>query len=369
MATLMTGLDWVRRRKPDTGTTLIDSRGQGSTLNTCAEHAPVHLARLMFHQGPQGDERVTGIVSKPFGRRRTLLPMCLTVVALVTLLASCSESQAPRTRSLLVVGDSVATQSAQALIHLAPAGTTVTVDTVRPGTAPCDWNHGFTDPTDHKYRFREGPRRGPPGSGRLRVYGEPRSVRDHCGLRRPNRPYDLAQLLASYEPALVEMADKATSAGATVYFEAPPPRNPAVPVGYDSQTRKTEGSTGLQVSQLSMKVWRRRTLAIGDTATRQQWRCHRPACPGCSHCPARRGTPSSALMDRSPSGPAVRMLSISTNMGAVRFASPLGSRRGRSIPLHLMPHQWPLPFHSTAAVGHWEHRIRVGRRQPVGCPG
>jgi hypothetical protein len=56
MATLMTGLDWVRRRKPDTGTTLIDSRGQGSTLNTCAEHAPVHLARLMFHQGPQGDE-------------------------------------------------------------------------------------------------------------------------------------------------------------------------------------------------------------------------------------------------------------------------------------------------------------------------
>ena len=50
------------------------------------------------------------------------------------------------------MGDSVATQSAQALIHLAPAGTTVTVDTVRPGTAPCDWNHGFTDPTDHKYQ-------------------------------------------------------------------------------------------------------------------------------------------------------------------------------------------------------------------------
>ena len=45
------------------------------------------------------------------------------------------------------------------------------------------------------------------------------------------------------------------------------------------------------------------------------------------------------------------MLSISTNTGAVRFASPLGSRRGRSIPHPLFRPQWPLPFHSTAAVG------------------
>ena len=92
-----------------------------------------------------------GMVPKAVGRRK-LLPLFLTVAALAILFSSCSDSRGPGTRSLLVVGDSVATQSAQALIHLAPAGTTVTVDTVRPGTAPCDWNHGFTDPTDHKYQ-------------------------------------------------------------------------------------------------------------------------------------------------------------------------------------------------------------------------
>ena len=91
--------------------------------------------------------------------RRTLLPLLLTVAGLATFLSSCSDSQALRTTSLLVVGDSVATQSAEALIHLAPTGTTVSVDTVRPGTAPCDWNHGFTDPTDNKYQsFAKHPR-------------------------------------------------------------------------------------------------------------------------------------------------------------------------------------------------------------------
>ena len=83
---------------------------------------------------------------------------------------------------------------------------------------------------------------------------------------------DLAQLLASYEPALVEMADKATSAGATVYFEAPPPRNPAVPVGYDSQKQENQGSQGSRPSHRSMRVWPRRIPATGDTTMRQQSR-------------------------------------------------------------------------------------------------
>ena len=176
---------------------------------------------------------------------RTLLPLFMTVAAVAILLSSCADSHGPRTRSLLVVGDSVATQSAQALIHVAPAGTTVTVDTVRPGTAPCDWNHGFTDPTDHKYQdFAKALEEVHPAVVAFVFTGNPGLSGTAAGCVDANRPYDLAQLLASYEPALVEMADKATSAGATVYFEAPPPRNPAVPVGYDSQNEENRGFNG-----------------------------------------------------------------------------------------------------------------------------
>ena len=73
-----------------------------------------------------------------------------------------------------------------------------------------------------------------------------------------------------HEPPLVAMADKATRAGATVYFEASPPRNPAVPVGYDSRTEENRGFNGTRVSQRSMKVSPRRTLGIGDITTKQQ---------------------------------------------------------------------------------------------------
>jgi hypothetical protein len=36
-----------------------------------------------------------------------------------------------------------------------------------------------------------------------------------------NSPDSLSQLLASYEPPLVDMANRAVRTGATVYFEAP----------------------------------------------------------------------------------------------------------------------------------------------------
>jgi hypothetical protein len=187
---------------------------------------------------------VTRIVSKAVGRR-TFLVIFLTVAAPAALLASCSESQAPRARSLLVVGDSVAAQSAEALIHLAPEGTTVSVDAVQAGTAPCDWNHGFTDPTDkQQQRFAKILYKVHPEVVAFVFTGNPGLSGPAAGCVDADRPYDLAQLLASYEPALVEMADKATSAGATVFFEAPPPRNPAVPVGYDTQREENRGFNG-----------------------------------------------------------------------------------------------------------------------------
>ena len=171
----------------------------------------------------------------------------------------------PSTTSLLVVGDSVATQSAEALIHLAPTGTTVSVDTVRPGTAPCDWNHGFTDPTDNKYQsFANILDEVHPAKVAFVFTGNPGLSGPTAGCVDANRPYDLAQLLASYEPALVEMADKATSEGATVYFEAAPPRNPAVPVGFDSQKQENRGFNGSAALSSFYK-----TLATKDS---RQWR-------------------------------------------------------------------------------------------------
>ncbi len=143
------------------------------------------------------------------------------------------------------MGDSVAAQSADALIHLAPEGTTVSVDAVRPGTAPCDWNHGFTDPTDGKFQsFAKVFDEVHPAVVAFVFTGNPGLSGPSAGCVDANKPYDLTQLLASYEPALVEMANKATSAGATVYFEASPPRNPAVPVGYDSQKQENRGFNG-----------------------------------------------------------------------------------------------------------------------------
>jgi len=180
-------------------------------------------------------------------RGRPPLPAILTVGVLAILLPACSASQAaqPHPGSLLVVGDSVATQAAQALTHLAPGGTAISVDSVMPGTAPCDWNHGFTDPTDGEFhKFATDLEKVHPAIVAFVFTGNPGLSGPAAGCVDANNPYDLSQLLASYEGSLVEMGDKAASAGATVYFEAPPPRNPAVPEGYDSQKQENRGFHG-----------------------------------------------------------------------------------------------------------------------------
>ena len=121
----------------------------------------------------------------------------------------------------------------------------MSVDAVQAGTAPCDWNHGFTDPTDNEYQsFAKILANVHPTLVAFVFTGNPGLSGPSAGCVDANKPYDLDQLLASYEPALVEMADKATREGATVYFEASPPRNPAVPVGYDSQKQENRGFNG-----------------------------------------------------------------------------------------------------------------------------
>jgi hypothetical protein len=198
----------------------------------------------MVHVGSNGSDAVGSLCS--VNRRRSLRRLCVVILVLPVLLASCSESHDPQPKTLLVVGDSVAAQSAEALIHLAPPGTTVSVDAAFPGTAPCDWNHGFTDPTDGEFKsFVSVLDRVHPAFVAFVFTGNPGLSGPTAGCVDANRPYDVSQLLASYEAPLAEMADKATGAGATVYFEAPPPRNPSVPVGYDPQKDVNHGFQGM----------------------------------------------------------------------------------------------------------------------------
>ena len=182
-------------------------------------------------------------------RRRPTRRLALVAVIATLVLSSCSsaspsEPQGPRAVALLVVGDSVAAQSAEALIHLAPPGT-ISVDAVGPGTAPCDWAHGFTDPTDDEFQsFAGALRKVHPAVVAFVFTGNPGLSGRAAGCVDANTPYDLAQLLASYKPPLEEMANRAIRDGAIVYLEAPPPRNPAVPIGYNSYEQANLGFQG-----------------------------------------------------------------------------------------------------------------------------
>jgi hypothetical protein len=161
------------------------------------------------------------------------------------LISSCSPSHNPRRRSLLVVGDSVAAQAADPLVKLAPAGTTVSVDAVLPGSAPCDWAHGFTDPFEGGFHsFTDALHKVRPEKVVFMFTGNPGLSGSAGGCVDPNSAYTLSQLLATYQTSLTDMANQAVRSGATVYFEAPPPRNPQIPVGYDSLDQENLGFQG-----------------------------------------------------------------------------------------------------------------------------
>ncbi len=181
---------------------------------------------------------------RPAGRR-PLYRSLLGVVALSLLVSSCSQAKGARSASLLIVGDSVAAQAAAAMIHLAPEGTKVMVDAVQPGTAPCDWDHGFSVPNGPLFpNFSTILSDSHPTVVAFIFTGNPGLSGTGAGCVDATKPYDLSALLASYEPPLVDMATSAARSGALVYFEGPPPRNPAVPVGYDVQRQINLGFQG-----------------------------------------------------------------------------------------------------------------------------
>ncbi len=210
-------------------------------------------------------------------------------IALVLLLASCSNSPSPE-RSVLIVGDSVAAQASEPLIHLAPAGVSVTVDAVQPGTAPCDWDHGFSVPGGKKF----------PDFAAILGSVKPKDVvfvfTGNPGLSGPSAgcvdatsPYSLAELLTTYNKSLSEMAGEAVESGATVFFEAPPPRNPVVAVGYDQVAKINRGFQGSPyidifyqslVANSKSSQWRYDDHAATSVSTPNlEWRLNLPCEP------------------------------------------------------------------------------------------
>jgi hypothetical protein len=148
--------------------------------------------------------------------------------------------------AVLVVGDSVITQAATALVDFAPPGVRVTVSAAL-GSAPCDWAAGFPDPvTKHHDSFRAALARVRPRFVVLMFTGNPGLSGPNGGCVDANHPYDLDQLLGSYTTGLRALALQAGATGATVYLERPPPRNPLSPVGFDRSTGENSGYQGTQ---------------------------------------------------------------------------------------------------------------------------
>jgi hypothetical protein len=146
---------------------------------------------------------------------------------------------------ILVVGDSVVAQSAAALVDFAPPGVSVSVGAAL-GTAPCDWENGSIGPHPGEHDvYEQDLRLIHPRDVVLLFTGNPGLSGPSAGCLDPNKPYSLTGLLRSYRIVLDTMAKQASAIDATVYLERPPPRNPAVPTGYDIATRANRGFQGV----------------------------------------------------------------------------------------------------------------------------
>ncbi len=132
---------------------------------------------------------------------------------------------------ILIVGDSLVVQSTEALRSLNAPGTRI-VAAGGSGSAPCDWEHGYTDPfTGLFLRFSDVFDASKPAAVVFAFSGNPGVDFPQTGCVDSSGNYSLATLLASYRRSITIMADYASSHGAQVVLSAVPPRNPATPLG------------------------------------------------------------------------------------------------------------------------------------------
>ena len=240
------------RSSPTTAVVEISCRPSPSTTHgpnpPPAGTAPRHLARA--HR-PRRGRFVLGAV---------VLWLIFSASAIALVL---NPSPAPETTAagpILIVGDSLVVQATNALRSWNVPSVPIIADGGS-GSAPCDWDNGYTDP--YTGRSLEVLQPGADDQTRcrgLRVHGQSRPGVVRRGVRR--RVGEVHLVRPSRElpaRALSHMARDASAHGARVYFSASPPRNPITPAGAYTGADKTleYGFNGVPALQRSVRVARR----------------------------------------------------------------------------------------------------------------
>ncbi len=146
-------------------------------------------------------------------------------------LAPSSASETERQGAILIIGDSLVLQASSALRSWNLPSVPIVVDGGL-GSAPCDWENGYTDPLTGKHvMFSEAFQETRPAAVVFAFTGNPGLEWHSTGCVDSSGKYSLSMLLTSYERALTQMARYASDHGAHVFISASPPRNPATPGG------------------------------------------------------------------------------------------------------------------------------------------
>jgi len=183
-------------------------------------------------------------------RRRRMGPFVAAVVVLCLVLgawvaslvlAPGSASQSDREGPILVVGDSLVLQATDALRSWNLPSVPIIADGGL-GSAPCDWEKGYTDPVSgHYLKFSEVFQKARPAAVVFAFTGNPGLESGSTGCVNSSGRYSLSALLGNYKRTLTQMALYASDHDAQVYISASPPRNPATPAGvYTSSGGKME---------------------------------------------------------------------------------------------------------------------------------
>jgi hypothetical protein len=159
--------------------------------------------------------------------------LCLILTAWMGsfVLGPTSVSGMNRDGPILVVGDSLVVQATKALQSWNLPSVRIIAEGGL-GSAPCDWEKGYTDPFSGRYlKFSHVFQKSRPAAVVFAFTGNPGLEPHSTGCVNSSRRYSLSTLLASYKRALTKMAVYAGDHGAQVYLSATPPRNPATPPG------------------------------------------------------------------------------------------------------------------------------------------
>jgi hypothetical protein len=187
---------------------------------------------LAVARAPRKGRFVVGVV---------VLCLMLGASVLFLVLTSSSVPESSSEGPILVVGDSLVVQATNALHSWNLPSVPIIADGGM-GSAPCDWDKGYTNPLTGRYlKFSQLVQMIRPAAVVFAFTGNPGLASRSAECVNSSGRYPLSALLTSYKRALTQMARDASDHGALVYISASPPRNPATPAGeYMGSGRKLE---------------------------------------------------------------------------------------------------------------------------------